>query len=96
MKKQLLNSIKTNNQLVNLYASLAIASLLGLVSFPFMGLASLAFICALLLPLLFVLMCASEKDLFSDLKEAKEQLGLSIFTSDKELLKKCLQISKSI
>jgi len=96
MKKQLLNSITTNNFLVNLFASLGIISILGLVSFPFMGLPSLAFICAVLVPLFFVLMSSSEKDLYTDLKEAKDQLGLSMFTNDKALLKKCLQVAKSI
>jgi hypothetical protein len=41
-------------------------------------------------------MAQFEGNLECDLKEAKNQLGLSIFTDNKALLKKCLQVQKSL
>jgi glucan phosphoethanolaminetransferase (alkaline phosphatase superfamily) len=96
MKKSLLNSIAKNLLLTELFSVVGILSLLGLLSFPFMGLPFMAFFCAFFAPVCFVFMSQYEANLFSDLKEAKRVLGLSIFTNDKALLKKCLQVKKSI
>lgn len=96
MKKSLLNSIAKNSFLTNLFAATGILSLVGLLSFPFMGLAGLAFLCAVLVPVSFVFMTQYETNLFADLQQAKSDLGLSMFTNDKALLKKCLSVKKSI
>ena len=96
MKKTLLNSIALNSFLTDLFAVLGIASICGMCFLPFLGFPLLAFFSAVSIAVSFVFMAQYESALFSDLKEAKEVLGLSIFTSDKALLKKCLQVRKSL
>ena len=92
MKKTLLKSIARNSFLTNLSAFIGICGLIGLIVLPFIGFTFLAFLCAVLVPVSFVFMSEYEANLFYDLKQAKEQLGLSIFTNDKALLKKCLSV----
>ena len=92
MKKTLLKSIARNSFLTNLSAFIGICGLIGLITFPFLGFTFVAFLCAVLVPISFVFMNEYEANLFSDLRKAKEELGLSIFTSDKALLKKCLSV----
>ncbi len=96
MKKSLLNSIARNSFLTNLFAFVGIAGLAGLLVLPFLGFALLAFLCAVLVPVCFVLMTQYEANLYADLKAAKNVLGLSIFTNDKALLKKCLQVKNTL
>jgi hypothetical protein len=96
MKKSLLNSISKNSFLVDFYSSMGILAILGLLIFPFIGFIFLGFLCPILIALFYILSATAEKNLYANLKEAKNQLGLSIFTNDKDLLKKCLQVQKSL
>jgi hypothetical protein len=96
MKKSLLNSIAKNSFLTDLFAVIGILSILGMFILPFFGFVALAFLSTILICASFVLMAQFEANLEFDLKEAKNQLGLSIFTDNKALLKKCLQVQKSL
>ena len=96
MKKSLLISISKNNLALNLTASIGTASLLAIIVLPFLGFLFLPFLAVIISAICFIMSAQFEAQLRNNLKEAKEQLNLSIFTSDKALLKKCLTVYKSI
>lgn len=96
MKKSLLISISKNNSALNLTASIGTISLLGIIILPFLGFFFLPFLCVIISAICFVMGAQFEAQLRNNLKEAKEQLGLSMFTNEKQLLKKCLTVYKSI
>lgn len=96
MKKQLLTSIAKNNLALNLSASIGIFSLISILVLPFLGLFLLPFLAVIVSAISFVLMAQFEAQLQNNLKDAKTQLGLSIFTNDKALLKKCLSVYSNL
>ena len=96
MKKQLLISIAKNNLALNVSATVGIISLVSVLVLPFLGLFLLSFLAVIFSAVSFVLMSQFEAQLNNKLKEAKTQLGLSIFTNDKALLKKCLSVYSNI
>lgn len=96
MKKSLLISISKNNLAVNLTASIGTISLFGIIILPFLGFFFLPFLCVIISAICFVMSAQFEAQLRNNLKEAKEQLGLSMFTNEKQLLTKCLTVYKSI
>jgi hypothetical protein len=96
MKKQLLISIAKNNLALNVSAFTGIVSLISIIVLPFLGLFLLSFLAVIFSAVSFVFMAQFEAQLENNLKEAKSQLGLSIFTNNKALLNKCLLVYSNI
>lgn len=96
MKKQTLTLIVKSNKLTNFWAFIGIFSLVSLLVMPFLGFTLLAFLSAILAPISFVFMSQFESQLENGLKQAKNELGISIFTDNKILLNKCLSVYKSL
>jgi type III secretory pathway component EscV len=96
MKKQLLISIAQNHIALNVSAIAGIVSLISMLVLPFFGLFLLPFLAVIFAVVSLVFMAQFEAQLESDLKEAKSQLGLSIFTDNKTLLNKCLSVYSNL
>lgn len=95
MKKSTLNQVIKINNLSNLFSVLTVISFISIFVFIFINVA-ISFISIVLMSFFFLIGYDCENILTDKIYLVRKELNLSCLTTDKEILKKCIEVNKKL